>query len=148
MSPSCARLLPEAGHDLTDPPTSGPVAENPAKSGAQPLGAMPTTSAQKPGAARTRLLLEGPIVSTLLRLAAPNLVVNVVLIAVTASVDAHFVGELNSSALAGLSLVFPMMNAHAADGQLQHGRAIRFSHRPCHRAGRREDAAALVIHGW
>jgi hypothetical protein len=38
-------------------------------------------------ATRTRLLLEGPIISTLLRtllrLAAPNVVVNVVLIAVT-----------------------------------------------------------------
>ena len=34
-------------------------------------------------AARTRLMLEGPIVPTLLRLAVPNLVVNVVLIAVT-----------------------------------------------------------------
>ena len=37
-------------------------------------------SAAKPGSARTRLLLEGPIISTLLRLAAPNVVVNVVLI--------------------------------------------------------------------
>jgi len=45
-------------------------------------------------AARTRLLLEGPIVSTVLRLAVPNLVVNVVLIAVIASVAAHFVGRL------------------------------------------------------
>jgi hypothetical protein len=32
----------------------------------------PTPSVQKPGAARTRLLLEGPITSTLLRLAAPT----------------------------------------------------------------------------
>jgi len=39
-----------------------------------------------PAAARTRLMLEGPIVPTLLRLAVPNLVVNVVLIAVTTSV--------------------------------------------------------------
>ena len=45
-------------------------------------------------AARTRLLLEGPIVSTLLRLAVSNL-------AVTASVDAHFVGRLGFEALAG-----------------------------------------------
>jgi len=75
---------------LQIPPTSGPAAGNPAKSGAQPLGAMPATPAQKPGAARTRLLLESPIVSTLLRLAAPNLVVNVVLIAVTASVGRTF----------------------------------------------------------
>src|SRR5262249_27339421 len=62
-----------------------------------------TPSAAKPPAARTRLLLEGPIVSTLLRLAAPNLVVNVVLIAVTATVDAHFVGQMGpeGGALAG-----------------------------------------------
>ena len=43
---------------------------------------------------RTRLMLEGPIVSTLVRLAVPNLVVNVLLIAVTPSVDAHFIGHL------------------------------------------------------
>ena len=45
------------------------------------------TTSSKPAAARTRLLLEGPIVATLLRLAAPNVVVNVVLIAVTATGD-------------------------------------------------------------
>jgi hypothetical protein len=66
-------------------------------------------SAAKPVPARTRLLLEGPIISTLLRLAAPNVVVNVVLIAVTATVDAHFVGQMGSDALAGLSLVFPLI---------------------------------------
>jgi len=49
-----------------------------------------------------RQLLEGPIVSTLLRLAVPNVLVNVILIAVTASIDAHFVGQLDPSALAGL----------------------------------------------
>src|SRR6516165_4645309 len=68
-----------------------------------------TSSTAKQPAARTRLLLEGPIVSTLLRLAAPNLVVNVVLIAVTATVDAHFVGQMGPGALAGISLVFPMI---------------------------------------
>lgn len=63
--------------------------------------------------ARTRLLLEGPIVPTMLRIATPNLAVNVVLIAVTASVDAHFVGRLAGTAgldaLAGLALVFPLL---------------------------------------
>jgi hypothetical protein len=48
-------------------------------------GAVPPA---KSNASRTQLLLEGPIVSTLLRLAAGNVVVNVVLIAVTATVDA------------------------------------------------------------
>jgi len=70
--------------------------------------------------ARTRLLLEGPIVGTLLRLAPANLVVNVVLIAVTASVDAHFVGQLGTEALAGLSLVFPplMLMQQMANGTM------------------------------
>jgi hypothetical protein len=61
-------------------------------------------SVGKPGDARRRQLLEGPIVSTLPRLAVPNVLVNVILIAVTASIDAHFVGQLDPSALAGLSL--------------------------------------------
>src|SRR5690242_7765159 len=63
--------------------------------------------AQSPAALRRRLLLEGPIVGTLLRLAPANVIVNVVLIAVTATVDAHFVGRLGPAALAGISLVFP-----------------------------------------
>src|SRR5690242_8727647 len=67
------------------------------------------SAAPNPRATRTRLLLEGPIIETLLRLAAPNVVVNVVLIGVTASVDAHFVGEFGADALAGLSLVFPLI---------------------------------------
>src|SRR5262245_14835594 len=71
--------------------------------------AIPAKPASTQGASRTRLLLEGPIVSTLLRLAAANVVVNVVLIAVTATVDAHFVGRMGPSALAGLSLVFPLI---------------------------------------
>src|SRR5476651_1648166 len=73
--------------------------------------AMTDTTAKpaSPAAARTRLMLEGPIVPTLLRLAVPNLVVNVLLIAVTPSVDAHFVGSFGLDALAGLALVFPLM---------------------------------------
>jgi putative MATE family efflux protein len=118
-----------------------------AKPGAQPLGTAPAMPAQKPGAARTRLLLEGPIVSTLLRLAAPNLVVNVVLIAVTASVDAHFVGQLSSSALAGLSLVFPMMMLMQQMANFSMGGAVASAVARAIGAGRREDAAALVIHG-
>jgi hypothetical protein len=59
----------------------------------------PANIAAKPPATRTRLLLEGPIVPTLLRLAAPNVVVNVVLIAVTAIVDAHFVARMGAPRL-------------------------------------------------
>src|ERR1700687_5517532 len=106
----------------------------------------PATPAPTPSASRTRLLLEGPIVSTLLRLAAPNVVVNVVVIAVTASVDAHFVGRLGSTALAGLSLVFPLMMLmqQMANGSM--GSAIASAVARAIGAGRREDASALVVH--
>jgi MATE family, multidrug efflux pump len=106
----------------------------------------PATPPLKPGAARTRLLLEGPIVSTLLRLAAPNVVVNVVVIAVTATVDAYFVGRFDPGALAGLSLVFPllMLMQQMANGTM--GGAVASSMARALGAGRRDDASALVVH--
>ncbi len=107
----------------------------------------PTPSVQKPGAARTRLLLEGPITSTLLRLAAPNLVVNVVLIAVTTSVDAHFVGQFGSDALAGLALVFPLIMLMQQMANNSMGGALAAAVARAIGAGRGEDAAALIIHG-
>ncbi|MDP1749942.1 MAG: MATE family efflux transporter [Reyranella sp.] len=99
-----------------------------------------------PAAARTRLMLEGPIVSTLLRLAVPNLVVNVVLIAVTPSVDAHFVGGLGLDALAGLALVFPLMMLMQQMANMAMGGAIAAAIARAIGAGRREDAQSLVIH--
>jgi putative MATE family efflux protein len=99
-----------------------------------------------PAAARTRLMLEGPIVSTLLRLAVPNLVVNVVLIAVTPSVDAHFVGRLGLDSLAGLALVFPLMMLMQQMANMAMGGAIAAAIARAIGAGRREDAASLVIH--
>ena len=106
-----------------------------------------TVKPASPAAARTRLLLEGPIVSTLLRLAVPNLVVNVVLIAVTTSVDAHFVGRLGLDALAGLALVFPLMMLMQQMANFAMGGAIAAAIARAIGAGRREDAASLVIHG-
>lgn len=99
-----------------------------------------------PAAARTRLMLEGPIVSTLLRLAVPNLVVNVVLIAVTPSVDAHFVGRLGLDSLAGLALVFPLMMLMQQMANMAMGGAIAAAIARAIGGGRHEDAAALVIH--
>src|SRR5215471_16543753 len=103
-------------------------------------------SVTKPGA-RTRLLLEGPIVSTLLRLAAPNVVVNVVLIAVTATVDAHFVGQVGPEALAGLSLVFPLIMLMQQMANSSMGGAIASAIARAIGAGRYADASALVVHG-
>jgi len=107
----------------------------------------PATPPAGPRAARTRLLLEGRIVPTLLRLAAPNVVVNVVLIAVTASVDAHFVGRMGPSALAGLSLVFPLLMLMQQIANATMGGAIASAVARAMGAGRRDDAAALVVHG-
>jgi putative MATE family efflux protein len=103
-------------------------------------------SLPSPAAARTRLLLEGPIVSTLLRLTPANLVVNVVLIAVTASIDAHFVGQLGLEALAGLSLVFPFMMLMQQMANASMGGAMAAAIARAIGAGRKDDAAALVIH--
>jgi putative MATE family efflux protein len=120
----------------------------PAVAAAAPAGgAAAPAGGQPPRSARTRLLLEGPIVRTLLRLGAPNVVVNVVLIAVTASVDAHFVGQLGPGALAGLALVFPvvMLMQQMANGNM--GGAIASAIARAVGAGRRDDAGALVVHG-
>ena len=57
---------------------SSPSSLSPATAPSIPRATAASTAIQNPGAARRRLLLEGPIVSTLLRLAIPNVVVNVV----------------------------------------------------------------------
>ncbi|HUF75378.1 MAG TPA: MATE family efflux transporter [Longimicrobiales bacterium] len=101
---------------------------------------------RRPGSPRTRLLLEGPIVSTLLRLAAPNVVVNVVLIAVTASVDAYFLRDLGPSALAGLALVFPLLMLMQQVANSSMGGAVASAVARAIGAGRRAHASALVVH--
>ncbi len=96
--------------------------------------------------ARTRLLLEGPIVATMLRIATPNLAVNVILIAVTASVDAHFVGYLGLEALAGLALVFPFLMLMQQMANMAMGGAIAAAVARSLGAGRTDEARALACH--
>ncbi len=67
-----------------------------------------TEGAKAPVAARTRLLLEGPILPTLLRLSAPN-VMNLLAIGGLITFDGLFLGRLGPSVLAGVSLVFPFV---------------------------------------
>src|SRR5258707_15138082 len=70
---------------------------------------------------RTRRLIEAPIAATLVRLAAPNMLVMVIQ-ASLGLVETYFVGWLGTSALAGIALVFPavmlvqMMSAGAVGG--------------------------------
>jgi putative MATE family efflux protein len=94
---------------------------------------------------RTRVLLEGPIVSTLLRLATPNVLVMFVQASV-GLIETYFVAKLGTDALAGVTLVFPvlmlmqMMSAGAMGGGISSAVARALG------AGRRADADALVVH--
>ena len=62
------------------------------------------------GARMTRAqgLLEAPVLPSVLRLAAPGVVLALFQTAVSIA-DAHFVGRLGTDALAGLALVFPLV---------------------------------------
>ncbi len=94
---------------------------------------------------QTRRLLDGPVALTLLRLAAPNVVVMIAQAAVS-TLDAVFVGWLGSHALAGVSLVFPLvmlMQTMSAGGM---GGGVASAIARALGAGRRGDAQALVIH--
>ncbi|HEY7038020.1 MAG TPA: MATE family efflux transporter [Methylomirabilota bacterium] len=104
--------------------------------------AVPAGAALSP---RTRLLLEGPVAPTLLRLAAPNVLV-MVLQAAVSTLDAVFVGWLGSDALAGVSLVFPLvmlMQTMSAGGM---GGGVASAVARALGGGRRAHADALVVH--
>ena len=94
---------------------------------------------------RTRLLLEAPITPTLLRLAIPNVVVMVAQ-AVVSTCEMYFVGWLGPEALAGVSLVFPLimlMQTMSAGGM---GGGVASAVARALGAGRRQDADALALH--
>jgi putative MATE family efflux protein len=94
---------------------------------------------------RTRLLLEAPVIGTLLRMAAPNILVMLAQ-ASTGLVETYFVGKLGTDALAGVALVFPgvmlmqMMSAGAMGGGISSAIARALG------GGRRDDADSLVLH--
>ena len=94
---------------------------------------------------RTRLLLEGSIVRTLLRLAWPNILVMLIQ-ASTGLIETWWVSRLGTAALAGMALVFPgfmmmqMLSAGAVGGGISSAIARALG------AGRRADADALVWH--
>jgi MATE family, multidrug efflux pump len=106
---------------------------------------MTSTAAAAPLSTRTQRLLEAPVASTLLRLAAPNVLV-MVLQAVVATMDAVFVGWLGSEALAGVSLVYPLlmlMQTMSAGGM---GGGVSSAVARALGAGRRGEAQALAAH--
>src|SRR5262245_25788490 len=107
--------------------------------------AISTSPSSSPMAARTRSLLEAPIVPTLLRLAAPNIAVMVVQ-AIVSTGEMYFIGWLGSEALAGVALVYPLimlmqtMSAGGMGGDVASAVARALG------AGRRHDAQALGLH--
>ena len=107
-----------------------------------PSAAVPSVAPLHP---RTRLLLEGPILTTLLRLAAPNMLVMLAQPSV-GLIESYFVGKLGTEALAGMALVFPlvmlmqMMSAGAVGGGIASAIARALG------ARRQAEADALLVH--
>src|ERR1700689_742690 len=105
-------------------------------------GAVPEKAKYDP---RTRALIEGPIAATLIRLAAPNVLVMLAQTSV-GLVETYFVGKLGTDPLAGVALVFPllmlmqMMSAGAMGGGISSAIARAIG------GGRRDDANALALH--
>lgn len=94
---------------------------------------------------RIRMLLEGRIVPTLLRMAWPNILVMLAQ-AATGLIETWFLSRLGTHALAGMALVFPgfmlmqMLSGGAVGGGISSAVARALG------GGRRRDANALVMH--
>jgi putative MATE family efflux protein len=112
-----------------------------------PLSSSSQRAAPPAVAPRTKLLLEGPILSTLLRLAAPN-VLNLLAIAGMITFDGFFLGRLGPEALAGVSLAFPfvMLVQHTAASGM--GGGVSSAIARALGAGRRDVANALAYHAF
>jgi putative MATE family efflux protein len=95
--------------------------------------------------ARTVVLLEGPIAATLVKLAAPNILVNIAQSSI-GLIETYFVGKLGTDALAGVALVFPvvmltqMMSAGAVGGGISSAIARALG------GQRRRDTDDLALH--
>lgn len=94
---------------------------------------------------RTRALLEGPILPTLLRLAIPNLIMTVVQ-GTIGLIDIYFMAKLGTDAVAGVSLVFPglMLMQMMAGGAM--GGGVSSAVARALGSGRRDDADAVTLH--
>ncbi len=111
------------------------------------LAAAPPLAALRPVTAANPLgfLLDGAIAGPLLRLALPTILVLVVQTFVSVA-ETYFVGYLGTTALAGVSLVFPvlMLMTMMSNGGI--GGGVSSATARALGAGRRRDADALVLH--
>ncbi|WP_395703870.1 MATE family efflux transporter [Aquabacterium sp.] len=92
---------------------------------------------------RTRALLQAPIVPTLLKLGAPNVLVMLAQ-AGAGLIETWFVGRLGTDALAGMALVFPVVMLMQMTSAGAMGGGIASAIARALGARRREDADALV----
>ncbi len=111
----------------------------------EPPAAVIAEAARAELSPRTRLLLHGPILPTLLRMAWPNMLVMLAQ-ASTGLIETWWVSRLGTDALAGMAVVFPgfmmmqMLSAGAMGGGISSAIARALG------AGRKADANALVLH--
>jgi putative MATE family efflux protein len=107
----------------------------------------PSEPASSAAATRKKLLLEGAIVPTMLRLALPN-VMNLLAFVGVIIFDGYFLGQIGTSALAGASLAFPfvMMVLHSTNSGM--GAGVSSAIARAIGAGQQERAQALVFHAF
>src|SRR5438128_5003474 len=103
------------------------------------------TTPKPAAAARTKLLLEGPILPTLLRLAAPN-VLNLLAFVGVIVFDGFFLGRIGTNALAGASLTFPFVMLILQTTNSGMGAGVTSAIARALGAGKRDRADELVFH--
>lgn len=103
------------------------------------------SSPAQPVAARTKLLLEGPIFATLLRLAAPN-ILNLVAFVGVITFDGFFLGRIGTDALAGASLAFPWIMLILQTTNSGMGAGVSSAVARALGAGNRARADKLAVH--
>src|SRR5215211_3302650 len=96
-------------------------------------------------AARTKLLLTGPILPTLLRLAAPN-ILNLLAFVGVIVFDGFFLGRIGTNALAGASLAFPFVMLVLQTTNSGMGAGVTSAVARALGAGKRDRADELVFH--
>src|ERR1700741_4987289 len=127
---------------MTDPSIADPPSPySPA------LVAKPAPPAPRPVAARTKLLLEGPIFATVLRLAAPN-ILNLIAFVAVITFDGFFLGKIGTDALAGASLAFPWIMLILQTTNSGMGAGVSSAVARALGAGQRERADELAFHAF
>jgi putative MATE family efflux protein len=114
---------------------------------AAPAVSVTAMPAARPMAARTKLLLEGPIFATMLRLAAPN-ILNLVAFVAVITFDGFFLGKIGTDALAGASLAFPWIMLVLQTTNSGMGTGVSSAVARALGAGKREKADELVFHAF